>query len=75
MKAESLSSAASPAALPAHARISIASLALLHIDPASLPQVQGLYTAAREELDRLDKENGELKGMVQQGVYELPRSR
>ena len=40
-----------------------------------LSQVQSLYTAAREELDRLDKENGELKGMVQQGAYELPRSR
>ncbi len=37
--------------------------------------LQGLYLAAREELDRLDKENGELKEMVQSGVYDVGRSR
>ena len=42
-------------------------------------QIEGLYQAARDELDRLDKENGELKGMVTQGgghmMGALPTSR
>ena len=36
---------------------------------------QGLYLAAREELDRLDKENTELKDMIQAETNELTRSR
>ncbi len=43
---------------------------------SELSQVQALYLAAREELDRLDKENGELKEMVQQGGgFDVMRSR
>lgn len=36
---------------------------------------QGLYLAAREELARLDKENTELKDMIQGQVFELTHSR
>ena len=34
-----------------------------------------LYQAAKEELERLDKENTELKEMVQGEVFNLARSR
>jgi hypothetical protein len=40
-----------------------------------LPQVESLYRAARDELARLDKENGELKDMLNTGVDTLTRSR
>ncbi len=41
-----------------------------------LSQVRALYVAAREELDRMEKENAELKDMVQAGgVAEVGRSR
>ncbi|GAX79052.1 hypothetical protein CEUSTIGMA_g6492.t1 [Chlamydomonas eustigma] len=38
-------------------------------------QVQALYLATRDELERLDKENQELKDMLEAGVHELTRSR
>lgn len=40
-----------------------------------LSGVEGLWRAARDELGRLDKENGELKEMVSAGIDTLGRSR
>lgn len=42
---------------------------------SELNHLQGLYLSAREELDRLDKENAELKEMMQSNMYSLTKSR
>ena len=42
---------------------------------SELNHLQGLYLSAREELDRLDKENAELKEMMQNNMYTLTKSR
>ncbi|KXZ45114.1 hypothetical protein GPECTOR_58g563 [Gonium pectorale] len=42
---------------------------------ADLSALETLYVAARDELERLDKENGELKDMVAGGAVQLGRSR
>lgn len=38
-------------------------------------QVEALYRSARDELTRLDKENAELKDMLNTGVDTLTKSR
>lgn len=49
-------------------------LSTVHYIILCLPS-QGLYLAAMEELARLDKENTELKDMIQGQVFELTHSR
>ncbi len=50
-------------------------LDILRVFVWPVPQVEALYRAARDELSRLDQENGELKGMLSGGADRLTQSR
>ncbi|KAG1656903.1 hypothetical protein FOA52_007992 [Chlamydomonas sp. UWO 241] len=61
--------------LESRAHESVSALMSNKAEMAELHQLQAMYQSAREELDRLDKENSELKDMVSANAATLARSR